>query len=274
MPVADLPKARFGISGLDDVLAGGLTRDRLYLLEGNPGTGKTTAALQFLREGARNGERTLYVSMSETEQELRETAVSHGWTLDDAIDIYELIPPESLLDENQQQSLLYSSDLELGETTRPDLRCDRPGQAQPGHPRQPVGNPTARAGSSLRYRRQVLALKHYFARNAATVLMLDDLTSDTNDKTVHSIAHAVIRLEELAPEYGAERRRMRVIKYRGQRFRGGFHDFTITTGGVAVYPRLVSLEHKTGFVREPPRQRRSRTRRAAGRRRSRRGRAP
>ena len=105
------------------------------------------------------------------------------------------------------------------------------------------------AQSSLRYRRQILAMKHYFAQQGATVLMLDDLTTDTNDKTVHSIAHGVIRLEELTPTYGVERRRLRVIKYRGQRFRGGFHDFTIAEGGVQVFPRLVSGEHKTGFAR-------------------------
>ncbi len=240
-------KATFGIAGLDAVLGGGLTRARLYLLEGQPGTGKTTASLQFLLEGVRRGERGLYITMSETEAELRETAVSHGWTLD-GIDIFELVAPESLLDENQQQSLLYSSDLELGETTQQMFATiDRL------KPRRIVIDSLAEirllSGSALRYRRQVLALKHYLTRSAATVLMLDDLSANTSDNTVQPIAHGVIKLEELAPDYGAQRRRLRVVKYRGQAFRGGYHDFSIRAGGIEVFPRLVSLEHKTGFAR-------------------------
>ena len=240
--------AETGIAGLDDVLGGGLERERTFLLEGSPGTGKTTISLQFLRAGAERGERCLYVTLSETEAELRTTATAHGWALD-GVDIYELIPPENLLDEDQQQSLLYSSDLELGETTRRVFEA-----FERVKPHRVVLDSLSEnrllAQSSLRYRRQILALKHYFARSGATVLMLDDLTTDTNDKTVHSVAHGVLRLEELAPEYGAERRRLRVIKYRGRRFRGGFHDFAIKTGGVCVFPRLVSAEHRTAFVRD------------------------
>ena len=240
-------KAAFGILGLDDILRGGLTRERLYLLEGNPGTGKTTAAVQFLREGVRLGETVLYITMSETIAELTEAAQSHGWSIE-GMTIFELVPPEDLLDENQQQSLLYSSDLELGETTRQMFS-----QIDQTKPTRVVIDSLSEirllAGSSLRYRRQVLAIKHYLARNAATVLMLDDLSADNKDNTVHSIAHGVIRLEELAPDYGAQRRRLRVVKYRGQDYRGGHHDFAIRRGGLAVFPRLVSLDHKSGFER-------------------------
>ena len=240
-------KAELGVQGLDDITKGGLARGRLFLLEGSPGTGKTTIAMQFLMDGAAKGERALYITLSETEDELRASAASHGWSLD-GIDIFELVPPESLLDEDQQQSLLYSSDLELGETTKRIFEA-----FQRVKPDRVVLDSLSEirllAQSSLRYRRQILALKHYFARSGATVLMLDDLSSEANDRTMHSVAHGVIRLEELSPEYGAERRRLRVIKYRGQRYRGGNHDFVIETGGVRVFPRLVSAEHRSDFDR-------------------------
>lgn len=242
------PMATTGVPGLDDVLSGGLSRGRVFLLEGNPGTGKTTIALQFLMAGAAKGEKTLYITLSETEDELRESAASHGWSLD-GIEVYELVPPESLLDEKQQQSLLYSSDLELGETTRRIFEA-----FERIAPERVVLDSLSEirllAQSSLRYRRQILALKHYFAKQDVTVLMLDDMTTELNDKTVHSVAHGVISLQEMARDYGAERRRLRVAKYRGRRFKGGYHDFTIETGGITVYPRLVSAEHRNLAARE------------------------
>lgn len=242
-------QASTGIDGLDDILGGGLARDRVYLVEGSPGAGKTTAAISFLRAGAAAGERTLYITLSETEAELRDTSAAHGWDLE-GIEIFELAPPENLLDEKQQQSLLYSSDLELGETTR--LIFEAVERTKPVRlVIDSLSEIRLLAQSSLRYRRQVLALKHYFAKHGATVVLLDDMTAESQDKTVHSVAHGVIRLEELAPEYGAERRRLRVVKYRGRKFRGGYHDFTIKTGGLEVYPRLVSSEHRADFDRSP-----------------------
>ena len=247
---AETAKAEFGVEGLDDILVGGLARGHLYLVEGSPGTGKTTVALQFLLEGSERGETGLYITLSETEAELRFTAHSHGWDIDRRFEVFELSPPESLLDSEQQQSLLYSSDLELGETTRAMF-----GVVERVKPDRLVLDSLSEirllAQSSLRYRRQILMLKHYFARTRATVLMLDDLTTEALDKTVHSVAHGVVRLEELTPSYGADRRRLRVVKYRGQSYRGGYHDFSIARGGLKVFPRLVAGEHRTDFSREP-----------------------
>ena len=238
-----------GVPGLDDILCGGLAAGRVFLLEGSPGTGKTTTALQFLLTGAEVGERGLYITLSETDEELRESAASHGRDIGDRFEVFELVPPETLLDAEQQQSLLYSSDLELGETTRGIFEA-----VERVRPNRIVIDSLSEirllAQSSLRYRRQILALKHYFSRANATVLMLDDLTTEALDKTVHSVAHGVIRLEELAPGYGAERRRLRVIKFRGRRFRGGYHDFVIEHGGVRAFPRLISSEHRREFTRD------------------------
>jgi circadian clock protein KaiC len=241
-------KAKTGIWGLDNILSGGFSRGHVFLVEGAPGTGKTTVALEFLLEGARTGEKGLYITLSETEQELRDGALSHGWTLDEGIDVFELLPPESLLDSDQQQSLLYSSDLELGETTKQIFEAVE--RTQPSRVvLDSLSEIRLLAQSSLRYRRQILAIKHYFAKFGTTVMLLDDLTAEIADKTVHSVAHGVLRLEELAPAYGAERRRARVIKYRGVKFRGGYHDATITKGGLNVFPRLVASEYRSNLAR-------------------------
>ncbi|KGM33260.1 ATPase domain-containing protein [Inquilinus limosus] len=244
-----LPRAGAGIAGLDEALHGGWARNRLHLLEGNPGTGKTTIALQFLLAGAAEGEKGIYISLAETEQELRDGVRSHGWTVGPEIEIFELVPPESVLDPKLQQSLLYSSDLELGETVERIFDA-----IERLKPQRVVIDSLSEirllAQSSLRYRRQILALKHYFSQSRSTVIMLDDLTTENTDRAVHSIAHSVVHLDQLAPIYGGERRRLRIVKCRGQPFRSGYHDFTITTGGVEVFPRLVAAEHRRGFMSE------------------------
>jgi len=243
--VREADNAPTGIEGLDDILSGGLEMRRLFLLEGTPGTGKTTIALQFLLEGGEANQRGLYITLSETREELEATAASHGWDLS-GLEIFELQPPESVLDPEEQQSILYSSDLDLAETTQRILA-----EVERVNPTLLVLDSLSEirllAQSSLRYRRQLLALKHIFAKRGATVLFLDDLTTDGLDKTAHSIAHGVVRLEELSPHYGGERRRLKVMKYRGRPYRGGYHDFAIRTGGVQVFPRLVAAEHKGEF---------------------------
>jgi circadian clock protein KaiC len=220
----------------------------MFLLEGEPGAGKTTAALQYLMEGAARGERSLYITLSETEAELRAGAASHGWSLGDEIEVFELVPADLLLEADQQQTLLYSADLELGETTKRIFEA-----VERINPSRVVLDSLSEirllAQSSLRYRRQILAIKHYFSRRGATVVLLDDLTAEAIDQTAHSIAHGVVRLEQLSPNYGAERRRLRVLKYRGQHYRGGYHDFTIAKGGLSVFPRLVAAEHRGQFSR-------------------------
>jgi circadian clock protein KaiC len=240
------PKLSTGIAGLDDVLSGGLARGATFLLEGHPGTGKTTAALQFVRQAANAGERPLYVTLSETKQELVSTAKSHGWTLDGQLEILELQASEALLDPDQQQTLLYSSDLELDETTKQIVDAIKRANATVVV-LDSLSEIRLLAQGSLRYRRQLLALKHFFANRAVTVLLLDDLTAEAGDKTAHSIVHGVFRLEERTPQYGSERRYLKIVKYRGQAYRGGYHDFTIRKGGLEVYPRLIAAEHRDDF---------------------------
>ena len=191
-------RAATGVPGLDDVLVGGFARGSLFLIEGTPGTGKTTLALRYLLEGADRGESGLYVTLSETKAELLQGAASHGWTIGPGIEVFELQPADSLLDPKRSQSLLYSSDLELGETVRMVFAASE--RASPSRiVIDSLSEFRLLAQSSLRYRRQLLAMKHHFSRSSATVLALDDLTAEESDKAAHSIAHGVVRLEELAP---------------------------------------------------------------------------
>jgi circadian clock protein KaiC len=240
-PGASRPKrASTGVPGLDDLLGGGLTPHRLYLVEGTPGTGKTTLSLQFLLEGARLGEACLYITLSETAEELKAAAATHGWSLD-AISVFELVS-EAGLDPESEQSILHPSEVELGETTREVMA-----QVDELCPSRVVFDSLSEmrllAQNPLRYRRQILALKQFFATRQCTVLMLDDRTADPNDLQLHSIAHGVITLEQAPRDFGAERRRLRVVKMRGIKFRGGYHDFNLDTGGLTVFPRLVAADH-------------------------------
>ena len=236
-----LPKINTGIVGLDNVLGGGFPIDRLYLIEGDPGTGKTTLAIQFLMEGAQHGERVLFLSLSETEVELRTVALSHGWTLE-GIDIFEL----SAAQQNrpaEQNTLFHPSEVELNEVTQ--LLLD---QVERLNPTRVVVDSLSElrllAQNPLRLRRQILALKQFFAGRKCTVLLLDDLTAGDDNGQAHSLAHGVMSMEQPAPDYGSERRRLRVMKLRGVKFRGGWHDYSITTGGLVVFPRLVASEHR------------------------------
>ncbi len=235
-----------GSEGLDNILGGGLDPNRMYLYEGRPGTGKTTIALQFLLEGARRGEKVLYITLSETERELALVAKRHGWSLD-GVDIFELVPPETSLDPERELTILHPAEIELSETT--NLIFEKIAELSPTRiVFDSLSELRLLAQSPLRYRRQVLALKHFFAARDCTVILLDDLSSSDTDLQLHSISHGVIFLEQLALDYGAERRRIRVVKMRGIAFRGGYHDFVIKSGGLQIFPRLVAAEHHNNFV--------------------------
>ena len=242
------PTASTGVAGLDEVLAGGLTHERLYLIEGTPGTGKTTLGLGFLLAGAQVGERGLYITLAETERELRAVARTHGWSLD-PISLFEMVPADGL-GIDQEQTLLHPSEVELGETTRAVIA-----KVDELSPKRVVIDSLSElrllSQSPIRYRRQILALKHYFARRGCTVLVLDDRSGSESDLQLHSIAHGVLSLEQTLSGFGAQRRRLHVVKLRGVRFRGGYHDFEIEPGGLVVFPRLVASDHERPFDPTP-----------------------
>jgi len=237
-----------GITGLDDVLRGGFTRDRLYLVEGSPGSGKTTLALQFLVEGARRGEAALYITLSETAVELTAVANAHGWSMD-GVHIHEVLPSESVLNLDEQYSIFHPSDVEMGSTTQNILALIekvRPVRVV----RDSFSELQLLASNPLMYRRQVLAFKQYFASRSCTTLVLDDRTASNGDMQVRSIAHGVISLERMATTYGGIRRRLEVIKYRGVAFREGVHDYKIQQGGLVIFPRLVAADTRETVERK------------------------
>lgn len=240
-PPGDSGAVPSGSEPLDYILGGGYAASHIHLLEGAPGSGKTTLGLQFLLEGRACGESCLYITLSESRLELLQVAKSHGWDLD-GIEIFELVPPELSLDPEREQSIVYASDLELGETVRlvrEEVERRKPARVV----LDSLSEIRLLAQGSLRYRRQVLAMKHFFGRRGCTALFLDDLSGNDEDLSLHSIAHGVVRLEQQAMSYGAERRRLRVFKMRGRRFHGGYHDFVIRAGGLEIFPRLVAGDH-------------------------------
>jgi circadian clock protein KaiC len=227
-----------GVAGLDEVLGGGLPANRLYLIEGDPGTGKTTLALQYLLEGRAQGETCLYVTLSETKGELEAVAQSHGWSLN-GITLFELASLEERLQAQEQYTVFHPADVELGETFK---RISE--HVEQNNPSRVVFDSLSEmrllARDPLRYRRQILSLKQYFSGRECTVFLLDDRTSEDTDLQLQSIAHGVILLERVAVEYGGARRRLNVAKMRGLHFQEGLHDFTIKPGGLVVHPRLVT----------------------------------
>ena len=238
-----------GVAGLGDILNGGLPAGQMYLLEGDPGTGKTTLAMQFIMAGMAVGERAVYITLSEPARELRASAASHGWPAD-ALPIVEIVPAEESLSPGEQYTVFHPSEVELASTMGKLLSA-----IERERPERVVIDSLSElrllTESAMRYRRQLLALKQYFAGRETTVLLLDDRTGeDRHDLQLHSITHGVIRLEKIPRSFGVTRRHIEILKLRGSAFREGFHDYVIRHGGVAVFPRLIAAEHDSSFVRE------------------------
>lgn len=245
-----MPIVSTGNHGLDIILKGGLPENRLYLFEGAPGSGKTTLALQFLLEGVRNGEEVLYITLSETSEELNAVASSHGWSLE-GVNVFELASAEEVLGEGRQQSILHSWEVELGGTIKLIQR-----EVEKFSPRRIVFDSLSEMRllfqDPLRYRRQVLALKQFFSGRNATVVLVDDMTAQggVSDAHLHSLCHGVLTLERVTLDFGASRRRVQVQKLRGVDFIAGYHDLNIVTGGLDIFPRLIALDHHQPFVGE------------------------
>ncbi|CAN5773749.1 ATPase domain-containing protein [soil metagenome] len=244
----DNNKVPTGVSGLDEILGGGLPPRRLYLIQGEPGCGKTTLALQFLLAGARAGEKVLYISLSETRDEVEEVALSHGWDLT-GVEIVELSAIDEQIAAQSQNTLFHASEVELTETTNMLLA-----EVERVKPTRVAFDSLSElrllSETALRYRRQILAFKQYFAGRNCTTLLLDDNSSNSADAHVLSLAHGVLSLQQMAPEYGGERRRLSIRKIRGATYRGGYHDFVIEKGGLVVFPRLIAAEHHRPFPNE------------------------
>lgn len=243
--------ASTGIPGLDKVLRGGLPTGRLYLLEGRPGAGKTTAALQFLLEGVKAGEAALYITLSETSEELMAVARSHGWSLD-GIELFELAQASDALGAGTEQTLLHAWEVELSATVQ--LITERVEKIQAKRVVfDSLSEMRLLAQDSLRYRRQVLALKQYFAERHITTLLIDDMTDNAGERDahLHSLSHGVITLDRLTLDFGGSRRRLQVQKLRGVSFVEGYHDLALKHGGMVVFPRLIASQHRTPLIGEP-----------------------
>jgi len=245
---SDNSKVATGIPGLDDILGGGLPPRRLYLIQGAPGCGKTTLALQFLLTGAKAGEKVLYISLSETREEVEEVARSHGWNLD-LIEVVELSAIDQRLSAQAQNTLFHAAEVELTETTT--LLLDAVDRVKPSRVAfDSLSELRLLSQTPLRYRRQILAFKQYFAGRNCTTLLLDDSTAEGSDSHVLSLAHGVLCLEQLSPEYGGARRRLNIRKVRGSTYSGGHHDFVIEHGGLVIFPRLIASDHHRKFPNE------------------------
>src|SRR6187551_3823077 len=238
-----------GVKGLDEILRGGLPQNRVYLVEGTPGAGKTTLAMQFLLQGAREKQRSMYVTLSETAEELHSSAGSHGWSLE-GVRIREYIITETSVERDREVTMYHTQELELGDTLArmlKDIREFRPDRVVI----DALSELRLLSDSVLRYRRQLLALKKFFNECQCTVLMLDDRSNVERDSHVESIVHGVIALEYDLTEYGSDQRRLRVRKMRGRSVMEGLHDYVIRTGGLEVFPRLIASHHLTQFERKP-----------------------